>query len=284
MALDLAAQLAAFRAAHRPLQRRFAGVTWSYIAGGGGPSTLLLLPGAPGIAEMAFPYIDAFERRHRVIAPSYPAAIDSLDQLLAGLEELIAAEAEAPIHLIGASFSGLVAQYLLGRHPERLRSLQIGDTGVPRAERARALRLARAAIGALPRLGVQAVLAAALSYVLYGSTPAHRFWQRYFKGVVAALTVGEFANRLQVMIDMDRCGALLDGAITWRGPTLLIETADDPLFAAHERAELRRRYAHAELHTFYNRGHITALTRAPEYIRVMQAFLARHTSSGERND
>ena len=276
MVLALDAELARFRAAYQPQCATFAGVTWRYIVGGHGPTTLLLLPGAPGIAEMAFPYLAAFAQHQRVIAPSYPAEIGSLEELLAGLTALLATETTGPIQLIGASYSGIVAQYLLHRHPERIASLLIGDTGVPRRARARALQLALAVIVRLPRLGLHATLAVVLAYVLAGGTPAHHFWQRYFKGVVALLTVPEFANRVRVMLDMDRQGHELHQVSPWHGPTLLMETADDPLFSAVERAALRLRFPHAEVHTFYTQGHITALTRAPEYIAVMQAFLARH--------
>ncbi|MEI8167071.1 MAG: alpha/beta hydrolase, partial [Chloroflexales bacterium] len=259
MGIDFDAQLARFRAAHQPQRATFADAPWSYIVGGRGPETLLFLPGAPGIAEMAFPYIAAFEQRYRVIAPSYPAEVGTLEQLLAGITALVEAETAGPFHLIGASYSGIVAQYVLQRHPDRILSLLIGDTGVPRRDRAMALRLAIAIIARLPRLGLHATLAGSLTYVLAGSTPAHRFWQRYFKGVVAMLTVPEFTNRVRVMIDMDERGRELQPAPRWHGPTLLMETADDPLFAAAERVALRARYPYAEIHTFYTKGHITAL-------------------------
>ncbi|MEI6776058.1 MAG: alpha/beta hydrolase [Chloroflexales bacterium] len=276
MSLDLESQLSAFRSSHRVIRSTFAHATWSYVVGGRGPGTLLLLPGAPGIAEMAFPYIVAFERNHRVIAPSYPAEVGSLAQLLAGIDGLLEAEAAGPIHLIGASYSGLVAQYLVARHANRVSSLLIGDTGVARRDRATAMGIAIAVISRLPRLGFQAALAIVLRDVLKGTTPAHSFWQRYFKGVVAALTVPEFVNRVRVMIDMDRQGAMHQPAIFWSGPTLLLETADDPLFSAAERATLRLRYPQAEIYTFHSQGHITALTRSPEYITVMEDFLVRH--------
>jgi pimeloyl-ACP methyl ester carboxylesterase len=273
---DLDSQLSAFRSTHRLIRSSFAGTTWGYVVGGHGPSTLLLLPGAPGIAEMAFPYIIAFEQRHRVIAPSYPADVGSLEQLLAGLEGLLAAESAGPIHLIGASYSGLVAQHLVDRYAGGVLSLLIGDTGVARRDRAIALGAAIALIARMPRLGLHTMLAIVLRYVLKGNTPAHRFWQRYFKGVVAALTVPEFVNRVRVMIDMDRQGLQCQPAARWSGPTLLLETVNDPLFSATERAALRARYPQAEIHTFYSQGHITALTRFLEYIAVMEDFIVRH--------
>lgn len=275
--MDLDAQLRNFRASHRPARAMFAEAAWSYFVCGSGPETLLMLPGAPGIAEMAFAYMIAFERRYRVIAPSYPAAVCSLEQLLAGLEGLLAREASGPVHLVGASYSGMVAQYLLQRWPQHVASLLIGDTGVPQTGRAMLMRPALAGVSRLPRLGLHGLLFLALAYVLKGETMAHGFWKRYFKGIVVAMDGAELRNRVQVLIEMDEQGALLLPPPPWSGPTLLMETADDPLFSAAERAALRRRYPNAEIHIFYNRGHITALTRAPEYIAVMAEFLERHS-------
>lgn len=273
---DLETLLQQFRATHIVQRRRFAGATWSYIVSGSGAETLLLLPGAPGIAEMAFRYIQAFEPHYRVIAPSYPATVRSIDQLLCGLDDLLNAETTGPIHLIGASYSGMVAQYLLSRNPEQVRTLLIGDTGTPRLRRALGYTAAVAVVSRMPRLFLHALLGTVLSVVLSGSSVHHHFWQRYFRAIVAALEVEELTNRVRVMIDMDRLGYTQRCKDSWVGPTLLLETTDDPLFSAVERAELRARFPNAELHLFHNRSHITALTRADEYIVLMSDFLARH--------
>jgi pimeloyl-ACP methyl ester carboxylesterase len=274
MASTLEAQLHAFRAAHRSRRAVFAGARWSYFVAGAGPETVLLLPGAPGIAEMAFPYILALEAEHRVIAPSYPGEVGEAGRLLAGLEALLAAEGAGPVHLVGASYSGLVAQCLLAQSPAVAGTLLIGDTGVATPGRGRALARLSDALARLPPAALHGALYGALAYVLAGPTPAHRFWRRYFRGVVAALTGAAAANRARVMAEIDLGGPW--GGQPWRGPTLLMETVHDPLFSPRERAALRGRFPHAEHHTFHSRGHITALTRAPEYIAVMRAFLARH--------
>lgn len=274
MASDLEAQLAAFRAAHRPLRARLAGAVWSYYVCGAGPEPLLLLPGAPGVAEMAFPYLLAFAPRYRVVAPSYPATVGSLAQLLAGLDALVAAELPSPFHMVGASYSGLVAQVLLRRAPERVRSLLIGDTGVARPDRARAMAPLGAALSRLPPAALHLAIFAVLAVVLGGDTPAHRFWRRYFRGVVAGLTGRELANRVGVMVEIDRLGQRPPARPAWGGPTLLFENTLDPLFAPRERAALRASFPQAVLHTINSRSHITALTRSAEYIGVMEAFLA----------
>lgn len=273
---SLELRLQYFRQTHQIIRRPLAGTLWSYYDCGRNGPTLLLLPGAPGIAEMAFPYLLAFEAHYRVLAPNYPASVGSLDQLMTGLAALIEAETDQPVHLIGASYSGLVAQYFLSHNHERIATLLIGDTGSPRNERAYLYRALLAVLSRLPRLGLQALLFIIVAEVLKGTTEHHRFWQRYLKAVISSLTLSEFANRLKIMIDMDRHVRLIGPPASWQGPTLLIETADDPLFSHHERRSLRGRYPHAEVHTFYNQGHTTALTRFEEYIGVMRRFLTRY--------
>ena len=68
-----------FRTTHQVVRRQLVGASWSYFDCGHGAATLLLLPGAPGLAEMAFPYLLAFEPRYRMLAPSYPPSVGRLD-------------------------------------------------------------------------------------------------------------------------------------------------------------------------------------------------------------
>ncbi|MCU0493878.1 MAG: alpha/beta hydrolase [Chloroflexaceae bacterium] len=272
---DLHQQLDQFRATHPVTRRVLAGVAWDYMVCGQGRETLLLLPGAPGVAEMAFRYVLAFEKRYRVVAPSYPACIGSAAQLLEGLGELVATETSGPLHLAGASYSGLVAQYLVRRHPSRFATVMLGDTGVPRPERANWLRLLLAAVGRLPILGLHGLLWCILARLLWGATPMHRFWRGYFRAVVSDLTMPAFLNRMAVWVEMDECENQLGPPLPWPGPVLLLQTVDDPLFSASEQATLRARFPQAELHTFSNDSHTTALTRADEYINLMLEFVGR---------
>ncbi|NJN15722.1 MAG: alpha/beta hydrolase [Oscillochloris sp.] len=272
---DLAAQLEQFRASHRLQQLRLAGATWNYLIGGSGSETLVLLPGGPGIADMAFPYILALEQHFRVVAPGYPAEIGSLDRLLAGLDGFIRAHRIERFHLIGASYSGMVVQYLLKSQGSRVRSLLIGDTGVARRERAFVLEMIAACLARTPRLGIQALLTTALFSLLDGNTPEQQFWRNYLRNAIIVATPAELVNRMQVMIDMDRNWSIGTETPLWRGPTLLLESSNDRLFSSREREILRARLPQAEIHTFVGQRHTTALTRAPDYIALMQDFLRR---------
>lgn len=263
-----------FRTAHRPISRLLAGVEWRYVRAGTGDSTLLMLPGAPGLFEMAFPYVLAFERHWRVIAPSYPARITRREQLIAGLAALLEAEGCERIHLVGGSYSGLVAQYLVGRHPERIATLLLGDTGLPNARRGRAIRAAMVLVRRMPAFALHALLRLALLPVIRGDSPEHDFWRRYLNAVISATPPAEFANRVRTWVDMDLGEhTVFKHLPVWRGPTLLVQTAEDPLFSPAERAALRARYPQAHYHSFHVPGHTTALSHAEDYIRLIIEFL-----------
>lgn len=271
---NLHARLQHFRSTHPMHARMHEGHQWRYFDCGAGPQTLLMLPGAPGIAEMAFQYIAAFEPSYRVIAPSYPATVATTEDLIGGLAALLEATDARAVHVAGGSYSGLVAQYLVSLHPTRIASLMLGDTGLPRRRRARTNQIVLSIIENLPRLGLHAFLYLAVTPLLFGSTPTHRFWQCYFRAIVSSLHHTEFANRVRVWIDMDR-REHDDWAHLpiWRGPTMIIETTHDPLFLPAERAALKARYPAARRHTFAVLGHTTALTRADDYAALMAEFM-----------
>jgi pimeloyl-ACP methyl ester carboxylesterase len=281
MQRNLDEELQQFRAKHTMQSRRCHHATWKYYVGGSGPDLVVILPGAPGIAEMAFPYIQTLEPHVRVLAPSYPPEIAHIDDLINDLIELIRSETHGPVHLIGASYSGMVLQALLACCTDQVASVLIGDTGIPRPLRALQIEFLVALLSRLPTFGLHAVLYLFLSYVLSGHSPQHRFWQRYFRGVVADLTTEAFTNRMRVWISMERREQLEATIGEWHGPALLLETRDDPLFSPAERSALRRRFSNAEVHTFSSKGHITALVNSAEYTRLIREFVLRRIRPDE---
>jgi len=271
---DLDAALQQFRRSHPLQQCVLHGVTWRYVVGGNGAETLLQLPGAPGLAEMAFQYILAFEPDMRVLAPGYPARVASIDELLSGLCALLDAEGIDRVHLVGGSYSGLVAQYLAGLYPERVASLMLGDTGVPRLRRAYLNLALLNTVGRMPIFMIHAVIYRMVRKMLVGTGNRHQFWWRYIRAVIANLRHEEFRNRMRVWIDMDQRARRIWATLpAWTGPALIVETSNDPLFPSAERAILKARYPQARHYTFDDPGHTTALTRAPDYIAIMRQFL-----------
>src|SRR4051812_250322 len=107
-------RLADFRTAHPGMECVAGGTRWQYLVGGEGGEVLLILPGAACLAEPGFPLIEAFERRCRVVAPSYPP-VCTMGEVLEGLAAILAAEGIRRVHLFGGSYGAIVAQCLARR-------------------------------------------------------------------------------------------------------------------------------------------------------------------------
>src|SRR5215471_1206448 len=126
-----------FRLTHAYKQLDIAGICWEYIVCGRGENVLLLLPGAHGLGEVAFQVIIRFEHTYRIISPSYPSGVRMVGELVDGLVDILNAENITQAYVVGGSFSGMVAQQLVRRHPERINKLVLDHAGIPRPDRAR---------------------------------------------------------------------------------------------------------------------------------------------------
>lgn len=273
-ARDLHEEWRRFRAAYPSTGRRIADAPWEYIVCGRGDEALLLLPGAPGRGATSFQTILAFECDFRVIAPSYPAHLATVAQLVEGLAAILAAEGIRHAHVVGGSYSGLVAQCLVRRCPDLVQTLILSNTGVPKPGRARACGALLRLLPLLPFPLVRAGLRLG-ARLFVGRMPAGRaFWRAHFGELIAACTREDCASRLRVWRDCDRNAAFArDDLPGWRGEVLILEAAGDAVFAAAERAALRALYPRARVHTFAGGGHAAMLARQDEEIAAIACFL-----------
>ena len=65
--VDLRERLRAFRAEYPRQQITLAGTAWTYLLGGQGSETVLILPGGERIGDVAFPLFQQFEREYRCL-------------------------------------------------------------------------------------------------------------------------------------------------------------------------------------------------------------------------
>lgn len=275
-------QLAEFRAAHPERVRTIGGRPWRYLAGGAGAEVLVILPGAACLAEPGFPLIAAFERRLRVIAPSYPP-VGSLDALLDGVAGLLAAEGVARAHLYGGSFGGIVAQAFARRHPARVRALILANATVLSPRWRPAARLLLALGPRLPRAAVRAPLRLIVPWTIPAPPEQRAFWRAYqaellTRRLTRADLLGLVAAGADALAQADPPG---DPA-RWAGPTLLLESDRDVAARPGARLALRRQYPQAQRHVFRAAGHTPWLTHHDEYVAVVAGFLDRVAASAPR--
>jgi pimeloyl-ACP methyl ester carboxylesterase len=259
------------------------GTRWSYIVAGHGESALVLLPGAPGRAEASFEYVLAFEREYAVISVGYTAEVATVEACLRGLASIMDAEGFGRAHMVGGSYSGLLAQRFVRQYPGKVDRLVLSDTGVPRPERARKYRRYVWLLRVLPMPVVRALWRVGAYLYLRDMAPASRpFWKGYFAQLRRSITRRECISRLRMWVDFDTGSRFSPGDLApWPGKVLILEAEHDTTFPASERQALRKLYPTAEVQVFPGGGHASSLDRRDEYIAAIRAFLAARPSQHE---
>jgi len=268
-------ELVAFRASHPPQQRFVRGVRWTYLASGTGPEALLMLPGAPGLSETAFQQIPTFDRHFRVIAPNLPAAISTVADLADGLVGILDAERIALAHVLGVSYSGMLAHGLVRRHPERVDRVVLSHARLPGREEAARFQLAGKLMLALPLPMLRLLIRPARLLLPREVRDQRRFWKTYYDEIVDRLGRADYTSRIRLWLDACQQDWLAkeDATVRWAGEALVLEADNDPLIPPRERAALHALYPRARVHTFVGTKHSAWIMRQEEYLRVIEGFL-----------
>jgi len=225
-------ELREFRATHPPKHTRVKKVRWDYIASGEGEEALLPLPGGAMFGEAGFTRIPAFEDHYRVIAPDYPHDVPTAAQLLDGLAGVLDAEGVRSAHVLGPSYGGLVAQCFVRRHPDRVQTLILANTGVPPQ---RLLRPAKLFLTLLPLVPLtwlrtfrERTLARAFSGVPSVPEEDQAFWRDYQHELISRLSRAELRAMYRLGIDLvKRFRFTPDDLASWRGRVLILESNQD---------------------------------------------------------
>jgi pimeloyl-ACP methyl ester carboxylesterase len=272
---DWQADLDRFRAVCATQRRIIEGHDWEFIQRGDGAQAVLILPGGLAVAETAFRYIQRLEARYRVIAPTYPETVACMADLADGLAKLIQSQRIARVHVVGGSYSGLVAQCFVRHSPALVETLALADTGVPRRWRAAQFAAYQPMLAHLP-LPIVRGLSRMGMCLFVRKLPAQRaFWQRYFRQRIANMTRAAFVSHLAAWRDFDRSYQFTAHDLaSWHGRMLIVEAERDGLFGRRERMALQKLYPAAQIHTFANRSHGASLAHMDDYIAVIERFLA----------
>jgi pimeloyl-ACP methyl ester carboxylesterase len=269
-------ELRKFRATHQSKHITVRGVNWNYIVSGEGGEALLLLPGGAMVGESLFTRIPAIEDRYRVIAPDYPY-VSTAALLLDGLAGVLDAEGVRVAHVLGPSYGGLVAQCFVRRHPERVRSLILTNTAVPPKWFLWPASIFLTLLPFVPLGWLQAhrerTLARAFSGVPSVPPEDQIFWRDYQHELVSRLSKEDLRGMGRLGIDLVESFRFApDELASWAGRVLILES-DEDIVTPEQRAELRRRYPQARVHTFHGAGHTPWMSHKEEYLSVINEFL-----------
>jgi maspardin len=263
-----------FRATHPTTCTTVEGIEWEYFACGHSDKALLILPGLLGIGEMSFEHILAFEDAYRVVVPSYPLTITCVSQLIRGIIGILDAERIDRVQVLGSSYGGMVAQYLVRQYPDRVGTLILSHTGVPRPDRAAKNRRFVTIVRLLPMDLLRTMLRLSTRKSLVDAPMQRAFWQAYSNEVIDQITKADLISRYRVAIDFDvSCAFAPEDLKGWPGRILILEGDNDPVAESQAREALGALYPQARVHTFHGSGHVASIAKLDEYVAVIRGFL-----------
>lgn len=192
------------------------------------------------------------------------------------MAELLTKEQVDQAHIVGGSYSGLVAQFFARQHPDKVASLILTNTGVPSLKRARRYERFIKLLSGLPIGLVHRLMRGSIAVFLTNNSPEQRFWRNYFAEIIPQFTRAELINRVRILVDMDKQErAAHEAAQMFQGPILIVDANDDQVFTAEERAELERLYPHAKRAAVDGMGHAATLDKIEDYIEIYEQSLRR---------
>jgi pimeloyl-ACP methyl ester carboxylesterase len=99
------------------------------------------------------------------------------------------------------------------------------------------------------------------------------FWRDYQHELVSRLSKEDLRSMGRLGIDLVESFRFTpDELASWAGRVLILES-DEDIVTPEQRAELRRRYPQARVHTFHGAGHTPWMSHKEEYLSVINEFL-----------
>ena len=267
-----------FRESHRPFQMTSEQGSWTYLAGGAGAITLVLLPGGLGVAEPWFDCMLEWERSFRVIAISYPC-IPNVNSAVNAISAVLERERASRCGLLGTSLGGEIGQAFLRDRPGELDSLILGNTGEANAKYGKKLQRLMPvtklfqnglAFSLIKRMAKKRVMSLLTPYI---SGDELAFWEAYMKDIID--------NQYSPDLMKSQFNVLRDFACNYGGPipapprtrTMIIEALDDKMFPGPRRQNLKALFPGAPVQTFAEGGHLLPITRRDQYVARVRDFI-----------
>ena len=264
---DTVASLQNFREAHPVQKLDVNGTTWDYIAMGEGEETILFLHGMTGAYDIWWNQLNALEDDYRLISVTYPA-VNTLDEIEAGLLAILEAEGVDKLNVVGASLGGYFAQYLLENHPERIERAVFANTFPPNDIIAEKNKSIGAVLPYLPEWLIMDVLKGSIVENVYPASGNSEIVLAYMMEQLGGrMTKAQEVGRFHCIVepfdvaDIDALGV----------PVLIIEADNDPLVELALREQLKEAYPGADVESLHDVGHFSYM-HEEEYTKILVRF------------
>lgn len=252
------------------------GVRVAYRRAGSGP-ILLMLHGIGGGSAQWRPQLDGLADEFTVIAwdtPGYgdsddPAGDWSMADYAERLAELLERLTPDPVHILGQSWGGVLAQEFYRKHADRVRSLILSDTfpgdmARPEAERTASLQ---GRLNAVATMTPAEMARARLPQLVPVDTPDAI--KQEIEAMLAAIHPAGYRQAAIALHHSDERDVLSSIDV----PTLVIAGEHDHVVPLMLSQQLVDGISGAHLEVIADTGHLSNLEKADEYNAIVRGFL-----------
>lgn len=269
----LSSSLLAFRSTHPVQSLVKSGARWDYVSFGAGKDTILFLHGMTGAYDIWWNQLEAMSPSCRVISVTYPAA-DTLGKLAAGVLAILDAEKVEKATVVGSSLGGYLAQYIVAKHPDRVRRAVFANTFPPNDLIAEKNKSLGKTLPFLPEWLVIKTLRGSFARSVYPASGNDELTLAFlgeigYGRMRKAQVTGRFNCVVEKFTPPDTAALGI--------PVMIVDADNDPLVEEELRKQLKRTYPSAAVHTFAGAGHFPYLNRPVEYTGLLKEFLSTNT-------
>ena len=262
--------LQAFRKNHERKLIELDGVSWKYVAVGNGDATILFLHGMAGALDIWWQVIEALRDRFRIISVTYPP-VGNLEELSRGIFAILESESVSECNVVGSSLGGYVAQYLVSKYPEMIKSGVFANTFPPNDIIARKTGKIGKILPFLPEWAVMLYLRQNATTKIYPASGHSEIVLAYMmEQSHGMMTKKQFISRYRCTLDYFEPPVSKAAKM----PVMIIEADNDPLVEEILREMLKTTYPSAQIKTFHGAGHFPYLNQPEEYTRILLDFFS----------
>ncbi len=266
-------------------QVKVSGHDWSYRVVGDGDDRLLVLHGGGGEADALFPQILGFASTYRVVAPTIPKTLSSIDDTIKGLATILNTESADRVHVFGVSFGGLIAQAFIRRYHARIRDVVLSHTAIPTEQHAERSQLQLRMLRLMPApMLLWSMKKTYLHSIQNTEIPIREedkaFWLDYFEVLYSNhLTKQHLLSRARLSHDYFSNYTFTSSDLNhWDGRMLILQSDEDEVYGEGERGAVLGMYPRAWTHTFETYSHLATVLAVDETVDIVLDFLRGSTA------
>lgn len=245
------------------------GITWKYYDYGKGEPAIVFLHGMGGSAEIWWNQILELGKNHRVIAYTLPDRVNSLEKAEKGIMNILDKENIHDFYLVGTSMGGYIAQYIMDKHPDRVKKAVFGNTFAPNNLISVKNGGKRKLLPLFPELLIWQLGKKQLSQIILPAAQNNKL----LASILPSLSFSKkgFINRYDLVVDTFT--PYPERKEIRNIPKMIIESDNDPLIDPVLRKQLKQLYDYARVYTFHDQGHFPYVSNVEEYNTILHDFL-----------